>query len=124
MKSAIVLGTILLGFVLLVVSSIWGILFPATNSWTPEKAARISEIKARLNDLSFSLQSSTTRIHGGPDPGTLKAEYDALNKEFDQLKTEFESAVDAPRTVSNVLKWSGISLAVIGIIGWYAVKES
>jgi hypothetical protein len=26
--------------------------------------------------------------------------------------------------MSTVLKWSGLSLAVVGLIGWYAVSQS
>jgi hypothetical protein len=123
MKSAVIVA-IILGFVLFLASGIWSTLFPATNSWTPDKAARLSEIKGRLNDLSFQLQSAANRMHSGPDPATLKTEYDALNKEFDVLKTDFETAAERPQTVSRILKWSGLILAALGIIGWYAVKDS
>ena len=124
MKPAVVLGMIVLGFMLLVASSAWSTLFPPTKAWTPEKARRISEVKARLNDLSFQLARSSDRIHSGPDPATLKTEYNALKKEFDQLANDFESATEAPQTVSKVLKLTGISLAALGVIGWYAVKQS
>ncbi len=123
MKSA-VLVAMMLGFGLFIASALWSTLFPATNSWTPEKAARLSEIKARLNDLSFQLQRASGRMHSGPDSGTLKAEYNALNKEFDELKTDFETAAQRPQTVSKILKWTGLSLAAAGIIGWYAVNQS
>jgi hypothetical protein len=123
MKSAVV-AAIILGLVLFLASGIWSTLFPATNSWTPEKASRLSEIKGRLNDLSFQLQSAARRPHSGPDPSTLKTEYDALNKEFDVLKTDFETAAERPQTVSRILKWSGISLVALGVIAWYVVKDS
>jgi hypothetical protein len=124
MKSGIVLGMIGVGFALLIASGLWQSLFPPTNVWTPEKASRISEVKARLNELSFTLPRAKIRIAGGPDPATLRVEYDTLTKEFEQLKMEFESATNAPRTASMVLKWSGICLAGIGVIGWYAVKQT
>src|SRR5690348_10341347 len=123
MKSAVVLGTILVGFVLLLLSFAWSLLFPATNSWTPDKAGRMSEIKAKLNDLSFKMGTpASSRIKSGPDPAALKKEYDDLRAEFDSLKSEFESAAVTPQTTCSVLKWSGITLAVIGVIGWYAVS--
>jgi len=124
MKSAVVLGTIVVGFVFLFLSFAWGSLFPATSSWTPEKGARMSEIKARLNELSFKLDTPNAKIFKGTDPAALKKEYADLNAEFDQLKTDFESAAVTPKTTSSVLKWSGIALAAVGIIGWYAVSQS
>jgi hypothetical protein len=107
---------------LLVASSVWSTLFPPTRSWTPEKAARITEVKERINELSFQMANASNRMHGGPDPASMKTEYDALRKEFDQLASDFNSATESRETVSTVLKWSGISLAAFGIIGWYAVK--
>ena len=124
MKLVIVLAAIVLGFALLVVSSLWVRIFPPTRSWTPEKAARMSEVKAAINNAGAKLYMASQRTYGGPDPGTLKAEYDGLKKEFEQLKTDFESATENPQTVSTILKWSGISLAAFGIIGWYAVKQT
>ena len=121
----VVLGTMLVGFAFVLLSFGWGLLFPATNSWTPDKAGRMSEIKAKLNDLSFKMGSpASSRIKNGSDPAALKKEYDDLRAEFDGLKTEFESAAVTPKTTSSFLKWSGITLAVIGVIGWYAVSQS
>lgn len=123
MKSAVVIGTIGLGVALFIASALWASLFPPSNSWTPEKAQRMSEVKARLNNLSFII-NEPRNFHSGPDTGTLKAESDALLKEFEQLKTDFESATESPQTVSFVLRWSGLSLAIIGVIGWYAIKQN
>lgn len=124
MKPAITLSAVALGFALLVASSVWGRLFPPTKTWTLQKAERMSEVKARINDVGAVLYKANQRIHAGPDPGPIQAEYDALTKEFDQLKLEFETAAERPQTASAIMKWTGISLAVLGLIGWYAVKDS
>ena len=115
-----------IGFLLLVLSGLWPTLFPGTAIWTPEKAERWSVVKDRLHNLSFAVNRSETnvRMHGGSDPAATKQEYEQLKIEGTQLKADFEIAADRPNTVSKYLKWTGISLAVIGIIGWYAVKES
>ena len=63
-------------------------------------------------------------MHRGPDPAEAKQEYDRLMAEGDQLMAEFQSAYDSPRTVSTILKWTGITLAGLGILGWLAVRES
>jgi hypothetical protein len=124
MKPVIALGAVVVGFALLAASSVWGKIFPPTQSWTLEKADRMSKVKASINDVGAALYKAKQRIHAGPDPGPLQAEYDALIKEFDQLKREFESAAERPQTASAFLKWTGISLAVLGLVGWYAVKDS
>jgi hypothetical protein len=124
MKPVITLGAVALGFALLVVSSVWGKLFPPTQTWTLQKAERMSEVKVRINDVGAMLYKATQRIHAGSDPGPIQAEYNELTKEFDKLKSEFESATQRPQTTSTVLKWTGISLAVLGLVGWYAVKDS
>jgi hypothetical protein len=124
MKPTIALGIVVLGFAQLAASSVWGTLFPPTQSWTLEKADRMSKVKASINDVGAAIYKAKQRIHAGPDPGPLQAEYDALTKEFDQLKQEFESAAERPQTASAYLKWAGISLAIVGLVGWYAVKDS
>ncbi len=124
MKSAIPFGAIGLGFALLIASSLWTTIFPPTLSWTPEKAQRSAEIKDRLTNLGFALYAAEYRPHSGPDPGTLKAEYDALMKENEQLNADFASATETPQILSTILKWTGISLAAFGIVGWYAVKQT
>ena len=85
----------------------------------------MSDIKAKINDLSFKMGSPvSTRIKGAADPAVVKKEYDNLRAEFEVLKTDFESAAVTPKTTSSFLKWSGITLAAIGLIGWYAVNQS
>jgi hypothetical protein len=124
MKSAIAMGTIALGFLLLVASGLTASLFPATSTWTVEKAQRAAKVKDRLSNLGPIVNSTRPRMHGGVDPAQLKIEFDSLIKENEQLNSEFESAANGPKTVSNLLKWTGISLAGIGIAGWFAVREA
>jgi len=137
MKGVPVFGAIALGFLLLVLSSIWSTLFPATSVWTDAKAERRAEVQDRIHNLRFLLlnQSNPRSFHShapievtGPrmrrDSVALQAELAELMQESEQLNAEFQSAYDRPNTISWILKWAGISLAAIGIIGWYAVKNS
>lgn len=123
MKSTVIFGVMGLGFVLLVLSLLWSTLFPATNNWTPEKAARAIEVKGKLHNLAFVVNAPRPNLQSGQDLGQLKAEYEALRTENAQLDAEFASAANTPRTVSAILKWSGISLAAVGIVGWYVVNQ-
>jgi hypothetical protein len=122
MKSA-VFGAIGLGFLLLILSGLWSTLFPAASSWTQEKADHWIKVKQRLYELS-PLIHGRYRPHGGPDPATIKAEYDSLQKENEQLSADYESTASRPNTIASVMKWSGMALAIVGIVGWYAVKNS
>jgi hypothetical protein len=124
MKLTFAFGAIGLGFLLVAISLLWSTLFPANASWTTEKATRMSEIKAELNDLSAKLYAAQKRTYGGPDPGTMKVEYDRLLAEHEQLKVDFETISERPNTIARVCKWAGLSLAAIGVIGWYAAKQS
>jgi hypothetical protein len=125
MKSAIPFGLIGVGFLLLVLSSFWVTWFPGTSTWTMEKNDRWGDVKDRMHNLGFTLTDINARsnMHSGPDRGTAKQEYDALKKEYDELSAEFQSSYDGPRTVAKTLKWSGIGLAVLGLVGYYAVKQ-
>jgi hypothetical protein len=123
MKSTLALGIIALGFLLLVASGVFSTLFPPTNSWTTDKAQRMSEVKAQINNVGAQLYKAQQSTHG-QDPAPIKTQYDTLLKEFEQLNTDFETATARPLFISTVLKWSGISFAILGIIFWYAVKQT
>ena len=122
MKSAIVFGVLGIGVFLLLLSTLWASLFPATSTWTDEKAIRSADVKAKMAYLGAIVNSPNPR--SAADQQKAKAEFDALVAENKQLNDEFTSAAETPQTVSKIMKWSGISLAIIGIIGWYAVSKS
>lgn len=124
MKSTIAVSVLGIGLLFLVFGLIWTALFPARASWTAEKASRMSQVSGELNNLSAKLYAAQNRTYGGPDPGTLKAEYDRLMSEHEQLKVDFETAAERPNTIARFFKWAGLSLAAIGVIGWYAAKQS
>lgn len=126
MKSAIVFGMIGLGFLMLALSFAWVKVFSGGSGWTKEKAQHWSEVKDRLSNLSFVVNAppGARKMHSGPDPAEAKAEYDKLFKEHEELAAEFTGGYNAPRTMATVLRWGGISLAVVGLVGWYAIQNS
>jgi hypothetical protein len=126
MKSTIALGITGLGLFLLVLSFVWVSMFSGQSAFTKEKSDRWSEVKNRLHNLAFIVNAppGTIKMHSGPDIGQAKAEYDQLKIENAQLAAEFSGVYDTPRTLATVLKWSGLSLAIVGLIGWYAVSQS
>jgi hypothetical protein len=126
MKSTIAFAITGLGLLLLIFSFLWVALFSGQSAFTKEKAERWGDVKQRLHNLAFVVNAppGSVKMHGGPDPAQAKAEYEELKVEDTQLAAEFSGAYDTPRTMATILKWSGLSLAVVGIIGWYAVTQS
>ena len=124
MKSVVVYSLIGVGLLLVVLSSVWNTLFPGTSRWTPEKATRSAEVKDRLHNLAFVVNAPKPNLQRGQDLGQLKAEFEQLKKENDALNADFSAASETPKTVATIFKWSGISLAAVGLIGWYAANQS
>lgn len=118
------IGTIALGILLLVVSTIWTNLSGAKSSWTDEKAERSAQVQASIPALAGKVNALKANARTANDAATLQAELDALKKENEQLNAEFDAAANAPKRMSKILKWTGISLAVVGLLGWYAVNQT
>jgi hypothetical protein len=118
-------GAISLGLLLLLLSAAWTSIFPASARWTPDKEEQAQKVKSRLHSLSFVVDNPKyVSTHSASETGKTKAEFEALKQENEQLNADFSSAYGGPRTTAKALQWSGISLAVVGIIGWYAVNQS
>ena len=78
MRSTLTTLTLLLGIVLLLLSGMWGSLFPPTNTWTDEKSAQLAELGTEVRRLGFAhvAAKENPSIHGGANPAELKVEYD------------------------------------------------
>jgi hypothetical protein len=97
---------------------VWGVLFPASRSWTVEKNARMSELSEKGHILGGQLDVAKRRpnMHGGRSAAELEAEYKQVTEELTQLREEFESKRDTPKTMASYLRWSGIAFVVAGAI--------
>src|SRR4051812_43236327 len=99
-----------LGFVLLLMSAVWTSLFRAESQWSDEKAQRSVDVKARLAWLGAKVNGQP----GGkvpPASAKLREEFEALEKENDELNTQFQSVHDSPNSVARLFKYSGIIVA-------------
>jgi hypothetical protein len=126
MKSSFVLGVILLGLLLLMLGWSWATMFPAADNWSDDKVERWSQVKDRMHSLSFLVNAppGRTSMHRGPDLGAAKQEYEQLKIEHEQFSKDFQSVASRPNKISQILKWTGVSLLAFGVIGWYAVKQT
>lgn len=122
MKASGWLGLLAAGMLLLITGGLWSSLFRGTAGWNLEKAARQSELKDRLHNLGYQVDAVAQRpgVYGSTEGGPVIEEYKRLKAEFDRLNSDLQTAQDRPKTIAGVLKWSGISLALISIVGWYA----
>ena len=115
-----------LGILLLALSILWPILFPPTRTWTDEKSRRLKELSGKVQYAMGKLELAQSRpnMTGGENPAELKKKADEMMSELKVLQDEFSSAKDSPETISTILKWSGIGVMIVGIVGHLAVKDA
>jgi hypothetical protein len=116
MKSAIPVGLVGVGVLLLVLSALWGVIFPASNSWTDEKSTQMAELTKEVHTLLFQSTAARERpnMMGGRNPAEIIEEYETKKAQLESLRAEFESQRDRPLTIANYLRWIGIAMVVIG----------
>ncbi len=126
MKSTIPFAAIGVGFLLLAVSALWPILFPTTSTWTDEKSRQMSELSGKAHKLYYQVELAKRKpnMTGGKNPAVIQEEYKKVMAELSVLKDEFQAADEGPKTMSSYLKWTGIIVFGIGVIGWMAFKGS
>ncbi len=117
MKGAISLGAVGLGVFCVALSLIWGLIFPATNQWTSEKATALSELSDEVHKLMFQAAAAeeNPRAYKG-NPAEVQAEYREKKAKLAELQQELESIKDSPQTSSSLLRWTGIGLVVVGAV--------
>jgi hypothetical protein len=95
----------------------WGFLFPAKNSWTSEKADRLSDVTGRAHVLFMKVKMAERDPSslGEQDAKRLQEEYRLVLDQQASLKKEFESANDRPKTAARWMRWSGVALLLVGI---------
>jgi hypothetical protein len=124
MKSLSVVA-VALGLLFLVVSVLWGVLFPPASSWTVEKNDRMSELSLKGHALSGELDAARRRpsMHG-KSADQIEAEYKQVSEELKQLREDFESKRDSPKTMAKYLRWSGIAFVIAGAIIVFANRDA
>jgi hypothetical protein len=118
MKSTLPTAGVALGLALLIANFLWGVMFPANRSWTPEKSQQLSQLGSQANLLKFKLVEAQQRpsMHGGAGAAELKEQYDKVKAEYDVLHAEFQNKLNRPKTAATILRWSGIAFVAAGAI--------
>jgi hypothetical protein len=122
MKSLPVIA-IVLGILLLVGSVTWALLFPASRSWTTDKNERMSELSIKGHQLGGELDAAQRRpsMHGR-SVAEIEAEYKQVTDELAQLRGEFESKRDRPKTMAAILRWTGAACVAVGAFIMFASR--
>ena len=113
-----------MGVVLLLVSLVWGILFPASSGWTEEKSAQLRALRDRAHILGSQVAAANDKpsMHKGANPAEMKAEYEQVQVELKQLAGELEGRIEAPKAASSILRYAGVAFVVAGGLAVYAGK--
>jgi hypothetical protein len=121
MKTVVFLTLFVLGFAMYFIGTLWTKIFPVTETWTNEKAMRLTEVNERLAQLTL-LMSKPLSMHSGPDRGAVQRETMDLVSEKDELRAEFEEAVERRQPKSGPLQASGIVVATLGVVVWFGMR--
>jgi len=114
-----------LGILLLAISALWGVLFPASQNWTNEKAQRMSELTGKVHGLLFKAEAERQNpAQASGAPGEAQQAYKAAKEELDKLKSEFESQRDRPQKIAQFMRWTGIGLVLVGGLGVLAGRNA
>ncbi len=118
MKAVVPLGAVGLGVFCVALSLAWGILFPATNQWTSEKAAALSALSDQVHVLMFQAAAAeeNPRTFKGGNPAEVQAEYREKKAQLAEMQQELEAIKVSPQTSASYLRWAGIGLVVIGAV--------
>ncbi|QDT71253.1 hypothetical protein [Lacipirellula limnantheis] len=122
MKSALPTVAVVLGVLLLVVSLVWGLIFPASAGWTEEKSVRLGELKTRAHVLVGQVAAAQAKpsMHGGSNAAELEAEFQQVKTELTQLSDELDGRIESPKTTAAILRYAGIAFVVAGGLVVYA----
>ena len=76
MKSALSTIIVVLGAALLLLSFLWGLVFPSGQGWTDDKAARLADLTSQAHKLMFEAQSAQEKpsMHGGQSAAEVRGQ--------------------------------------------------
>jgi hypothetical protein len=125
MKSFLPTAAVGLGIFLLLVSFVWGFLFPASRGWTEEKSIHMRELSGKAHVLGGQLQAAKTtpNMYGGRSAADLEQEFQQVTAELKELGNEAEGKINAPKTAAQILRWSGAAFIVAGALVVFAKRE-
>jgi hypothetical protein len=125
MKSLLSTAAVVIGAALLLISFIWGILFPPSAGWTEEKSLRLQELSRQAHVLGGQRGAASAKpnMHGGKSAAEIEEEFKRVTTELEKLGAEAEGRIEAPKTAASILRWAGIAFVVAGGLVVFATRS-
>lgn len=122
MKQLVPFGLVLLGLVLVVISLLWTTLFSGGPALGQEDYARLEELETKVVELYRQIE--TVKARTGNDSAAEEASvgYRRAIEERDALRAKLESGLSQPSSTAATLRYVGIALLLVGIVGSLVFK--
>lgn len=116
-KETLSLSAMLLGLVLLAASFWWGNSQEPPSSWSEADAQKYQDTSGSLHEAVFKVRRNSKPPKPGDSPAVSPEELEALQKTFDEQKSELDSARHGRKYTSWIMRGVGIVLTVGGLFG-------
>ena len=126
MVEKLCLAAATIGGLLMALSLLSGFIFPPENTWTLEKASRMSELSREAYLLHIEVnQADRNPVAGGDmEAGEVQQNYRSVVRELATLKSELEAAQQRPETIARLLRWSGVVLLLLALVALRFLKST
>ena len=126
MKLGISYGVMGLGALLLVTSIAWPMVFPSTSYWDQADEDQLEEIQSKVHNLSYLVAQAEQQTDPRKNKmsGEKMMEYRELKVKAQEMLDERDAAIQRPGFISSLLRYTGLGGLVVGVIGYYVVREA
>lgn len=121
-SNAFAVGLISCGLILLGVSYAWNLIVPQEAVWSSEQALENADASAGLHEMTHIAAHSDISKDADAKKQQVKDELAAAQQRFETSRSDLDRARDVRQTTAQVLRWTGISIAVIGVMRYLAIR--
>lgn len=124
MKKVILPAALTIGVALLLISFVLPSLTSRKPTLGEEEYARLEELEDKIVDMYIQIERIKARTGGNEAPQERNIAMQQAIEERDVLKAKLEGGMQGPGTLATVLRYAGIAVLGIGVLGHFAMGES
>ncbi|MCP4190397.1 MAG: hypothetical protein GY768_07195 [Planctomycetaceae bacterium] len=109
-------GLIFVGLALLGLSYVWPLIVSQDLVWSKEQATENAQASAGLHEMTHMAAHSDISKDSPAEKEQMKLQLEKAQQRFSDSRAKLDRARNVRQTAAQVLRWGGISLAVIGVI--------